>query len=264
MRSDIKQKTFDIVFKADTRAGKLFDVCLLIAILLSVTITILESVPAFNQRYKSFFLFLEWIFTLIFLSEYLLRIWVTPQKRKYILSFFGLIDLLSILPAFLSIIFIGAHSLIIIRAFRLLRVFRILKVTRYTKAGQLLTKAIIASRAKIGVFLFSVLLIVLLVGTLMYIVEGKEHGFNSIPQATYWAIVTLTTVGYGDLTPQTAFGQFISSIVMILGYAIIAVPTGIISVELAKSQVTNRICLSCMHEDHDSDAIYCKHCGEKL
>ncbi len=264
MQSNIKQKTFDIVFEADTKAGKLFDVCLLIAILLSVAVTIMESVPNFNLEYGSAFLLFEWLFTFIFLLEYVLRVWVTPKKKKYIFSFFGIIDLLSILPAFLSLVFIGAHSLIIIRAFRLLRVFRILKVTRYTKAGQLLTKAIVASKAKIGVFLFSVLLIVLFVGTLMYIVEGKKNGFNSIPQATYWAIVTLTTVGYGDLTPQTALGQFISSIVMILGYAIIAVPTGIISVELAKSQVSNRICPSCMHEDHDSDAVFCKHCGEKL
>jgi voltage-gated potassium channel len=264
MQNSTKEKLFEIIFEADTREGKIFDLCILIFILLSVAIVVIESVPGYRDQYGVLFLQLEWIFTIIFLIEYIFRIIVAPKRLNYIFSFYGIIDLLSILPAFLAIIFTGAHSLIIIRAIRLLRIFRILKVTRYSKAGKQLAKAIVASREKIGVFLFAVLIVVLLVGTIMYIVEGEANGYISIPKSTYWAVVTLTTVGYGDLTPQTPLGQFLSSFVMIMGYAIIAVPTGIISVEIARAQTTARVCHSCMKEDHDNDAIYCKYCGDKL
>jgi voltage-gated potassium channel len=264
MINSLRQKIFDIIFEADTRPGKYFDLSILAIILLSVAIVILESVPEYRLNYGRLFIQLEWTFTIIFLLEYLLRIAVTPNRIAYIFSFFGIIDLLAILPAFLALVFTGAHSLLIIRAIRLLRVFRILKVTRYSKAGLQLAKAISSSRAKIGVFLFAVLIVVILVGTLMYIIEGEENGYTSIPKSIYWAVVTLTTVGYGDLTPHTPLGQFLSSLVMIMGYAIIAVPTGIISVELARAQVTTQVCTNCMCDDHDSDALFCKRCGEKL
>jgi voltage-gated potassium channel len=264
MPQKLKNKLFEIIFEADTRSGKAFDIGLLIIICLSIIVVVLESVPGLRSSYGHFFYVLEWTFTTIFLIEYILRIAVTPKKWQYIFSFFGLIDLLAILPAFIAIFLVGAHSLIIIRTFRLLRVFRILKVSRYTNAGQTLVKALRASRAKIGVFLFAVVIVVIFVGTLMYLIEGEANGYTSIPKSIYWAVVTLTTVGYGDLTPQTAFGQFISSLVMILGYAIIAVPTGIISVEMAKASTNTQVCPLCLNSVHDDDAVYCKKCGEVL
>lgn len=266
MSKQLKNQLFDILFEADTRSGKIFNISILIIICLSILVVLLESVPLYRTNYKHMFNYLEWTFTIVFLIEYLLRIYTTQKKWRYIFSFFGIIDLLAILPAFIAFFFAGAHSLIIIRSFRLLRVFRILKVSRYTKAGLTLSRAINSSMAKIGVFLFAVLTTVILVGTVMYLIEGEENGYTSIPKSIYWAIVTLTTVGYGDLTPQSAFGQFVSSLVMILGYAIIAVPTGIISVEIAKSSnITNtQVCPSCMESGHEDDAIFCKHCGEKI
>ena len=264
MSARLKQKIFEVIFEANSKPGRVFDISLLVIILLSVAVVLLESVPGYRVSHGRLFIQIEWLFTGIFVIEYLLRIIVAPSRIRYIFSFFGIIDLLAILPVFLALVFTGAQSFLVIRAFRLLRVFRILKVTRYSKAGQHLAKAIVASRAKIGVFLFFIVILVLLVGTMMYIVEGEQNGFLSIPKSAYWAVVTLTTVGYGDLTPQTALGQFLSSFVMIMGYAIIAVPTGIISVELARAQITTRVCKSCMHEDHDHDASFCKHCGEQL
>lgn len=267
MEENIKQRLFDILFEADTRAGKIFNVSILIVICLSILVVLLESVPGYGIRFNTLFVVLEWTFTTVFLIEYALRIYTTRKRWRYIFSFFGLIDLLAILPAFIAFFFAGAHSLIVIRSFRLLRVFRILKVSRYTRAGQTLSKAIRSSTAKIGVFLFAVVTIVVLVGTVMYLIEGEENGFVSIPKSIYWAIVTLTTVGYGDITPQSAFGQFVSSLVMILGYAIIAVPTGIISVEIARSSEDNlntQVCPHCMESGHDDDAVFCKHCGEKI
>jgi len=265
MTDQLKKKLFDILFEADTRQGKAFNISILVIICLSILVVLLESVPAYTIRYKRLFIILEWTFTGIFLIEYVLRIYTTRNRWRYIFSFFGIVDLLAILPAFIAFFLVGAHSLIVIRSFRLLRVFRILKVNRYTRAGQTLSKAIQSSMAKIGVFLFAVVTIVVLVGTIMYLIEGEANGFVSIPKSIYWSIVTLTTVGYGDLTPQTAFGQFVSSLVMILGYAIIAVPTGIISVEIAKSSNQNtQVCPHCMESGHDDDAIFCKHCGEKV
>ncbi|MBN1118083.1 MAG: ion transporter [Bacteroidales bacterium] len=261
----LRKRLFDIVFEADTRAGKTFDIALLIIISLSILVVLLESVPKIRHSYYHLLKMIEWGFTIIFLMEYLVRILISYKRWKYITSFYGIIDFISILPAFLSLIFVGAHSLIIVRAFRLLRVFRVLKVSRYTNAGQTLVKALAASRAKISVFLFAIITIVLFVGTLMYIIEGEANGFTSIPKAIYWAIVTLTTVGYGDLTPATTIGQFISSILMIIGYAIIAVPTGIITVELSKNlNKSTQVCPSCYKENHDEDAVYCKKCGSRL
>jgi voltage-gated potassium channel len=259
-----RKKLFEIIFEADTKAGKTFDIILLIIICLSVFIVILESVPRIRSSYGSLLFIAEWIFTIVFLIEYLMRVSVAPNRYRYIISFYGIIDFIAILPAFLAIFIVGAQSLVIIRSFRLLRVFRILKVSRYTSAGQSLVKALSASKEKISVFLFTVLTIVLFLGTIMYLVEGEENGFSSIPKGIYWAIVTITTVGYGDLTPVTTFGQFVSSILMILGYAIIAVPTGIISVELIKAENSTQVCPECMKEGHDDGAVYCKFCGSKL
>ncbi len=260
----IKKKLFEIIFEADTKSGKAFDVVLLIVICLSVLVVILESVPGYRKNYGSTLSLAEWIFTIIFLIEYMLRVFVAPNRFKYITSFYGVIDFIAILPAFMSIFIVGAQGLVIVRSFRLLRVFRILKISRYTSAGQSLVRALAASRAKISVFLFAVLTIVLFIGTIMYLIEGEKNGFTSIPKAIYWSIVTITTVGYGDLTPVTTFGQFISSILMILGYAIIAVPTGIISVEIIKSSENTQVCPQCMKEGHDEGAVYCKYCGSQL
>ncbi len=261
---NLKRKIFDIIFEADTKAGKIFDISLLVFICMSVLVVVLESVPEIRLRYHDLLYTIEWVFTIIFSLEYLLRVFITPKKLGYIFSFYGLIDFIAILPTFIAIIISGAHSLIIIRAFRLLRVFRILKISRYTNAGQSLVKALQASKAKIGVFLFVVLTLVLFMGTLMYLIEGESNGFTSIPKAIYWAIVTITTVGYGDLTPTTTIGQLLSSTLMILGYAIIAVPTGIITVEMSRLNKNTQVCPSCLKEGHDDDATFCKSCGDKL
>lgn len=260
----LRTKIFEVVFEADTSTGKLFNLSLLITICLSVLVVVLESVPSISENHLGLLKVLEWIFTIIFTVEYIFRIVVTDKPIKYIFSFFGIIDLLAILPTFIIIFFSGAHSLLIIRAFRLLRVFRILKITRYSNAGRSLGRALIASRAKIGVFLFAVVMVVIFFGTIMYLIEGEKNGFTSIPKAIYYTIVTLTTVGFGDITPQTALGQFLSSIVMILGYAIIAVPTGIISVEIAKNATNTQVCPNCLWSGHDDDASYCKKCGAEI
>lgn len=263
-KSKFRKKLFEIIFEADTQSGKIFDVALLIIILLSVLIVVLESVPAIRNNHAGLLIALELVFTAIFTLEYLLRIFVTDKPVKYIFSFFGVIDLLAILPAFLAVFITGAHSLIIIRTFRLIRVFRILKVSRYIKAAQNLSQALVASKAKIGVFLFAVMIIVIFLGAIMYLVEGEKNGFTSIPKSIYYTIVTLTTVGFGDITPQTTLGQIISSVVMIMGYAIIAVPTGIISVEIARNAQNTQVCPECMKTGHDENAKHCKYCGGEL
>ncbi len=267
MKKKLRENLFEIIFEADTPAGKLFDITLLIVILLSIIAVIGESIPALRENHGRTFLILEWTFTLIFTVEYILRIFTARKRLHYVVSFFGIIDLLAIMPAFLGIFIIGARSLLVIRAIRLLRIFRVFKISRYLSAGDILVRALRSSREKIGVFLFTVLMVILLVGTLMYLIEGEKHGFTSIPKSIYWAIVTLTTVGYGDITPQTAIGQFLSGILMIIGYAIIAVPTGIISVEIARSEMrkpSTQVCPGCMSEGHDAGAIYCKFCGTRL
>lgn len=259
----VRHKLFKVVFETDTRAGKHFDVFLLWIILLSVIVVMLESIPEIGKEYSDIFFAIEWCMTIIFSIEYLLRIWISPKPFRYIFSFWGLIDLLSILPTYLSLFFLDYHYLIVVRIFRLLRVFRILKLARFSAESQLLATALKASLHKLSVFLVSVITIVVFLGTIMYVVEGGEEGFTSIPQSIYWAIVTVTTVGYGDMVPHTVFGKFISSIAMIIGYAIIAVPTGIISVEMARSASHKKTCVNCKHQN-DADAVYCNSCGEKL
>lgn len=262
--NNIRKKLFEIIFEADTKTGKIFNISLLTIIVISVVVVLLESVPQIRKDFGNILHIIEWIITIIFTIEYILRISITKAKLKYITSFYGIVDLLSVLPSYMITFITGAQSLLVIRAIRLLRIFRILKISRYTSAGQTLTKAIVNSRAKIGVFLFSVFTIVLIIGTLMYLIEGEKNGFISIPKSIYWAIVTLTTVGYGDLTPQTTLGQFLSGMVMILGYAIIAVPTGIISVEISKTKTNTQICPECLYSQHDNDAVYCKKCGSEI
>ena len=267
MNSQLKEKIYKIIFEADTKPGKTFDVFILFLIVFSIAAVILDSIPAVHVKYGTLLYIIEWVITFFFTVEYVLRIWVVQHPSKYIFSFYGIIDLLAILPSFLGIFLSGAHGLIIIRAIRLLRVFRLFKLTRYTREANSLILALKASRTKISVFLFTVMTITIVIGTMMYLVEGEEHGFTSIPKGIYWAIVTLTTVGYGDIAPETNLGQFLASFVMIIGYGIIAVPTGIVTAEIAlakKRPVSHISCKNCLKEEHDSDAEYCKHCGESL
>lgn len=259
---------YETIFESDTAAGKLFDVTILILIIASVTVIILESVQEFRDRFLPYLAPVEWFFTIVFTLEYAARIWTVPYKRKYIFSFFGIIDLLSILPSYLALFIPGAQSLMVIRSVRLLRVFRVLKLSRYIGGGQYLVTALQASRHKIIVFLFTVVTTVIIMGTIMYLIEGPENGFTSIPRSIYWSIVTMTTVGYGDIAPRTDIGQLFASILMILGYGVIAVPTGIVSAEMVnlkgRDKISNQTCPHCLKEGHDSDAVFCKFCGGKL
>lgn len=260
-----RTKLHEIIFEADTPEGKTFDIALLIFIVLSVIAVLLDSVISINIRYGYFLMLAEWLFTIIFTVEYILRIISTKRASKYIFSFYGIIDLLAILPTYLSLILAGSQFLIVIRIVRLLRVFRVLKLARFVKASNLLVIAVKQSRYKIIVFLEVVFTLVIIMGSLMYLIEGPENGFTNIPKSIYWAIVTLTTVGYGDIAPQTFIGQTLASFIMITGYAIIAVPTGIITVEMAKVQNLNTlVCQNCNKTGHDDNAGFCKYCGEKL
>ncbi len=259
-----------IIFEADTPAGKLFDIVLLIVILLSIIAVALETLPSLSPEWKRALFILEWGFTIFFTIEYFLRIYTVLRPMKYIKSFYGIIDLLAILPTYLSIFFVGSQSLMMIRALRLLRVFRIFKMAHFIDQGNVIFKSLRASITKISVFLYFIILSVCIFGSVMYLVEGGSNSeFDSIPRSIYWAIVTVTTVGFGDITPQTSIGQFLSAILMIMGYAVIAVPTGIVSSEMVKSNLTsadvsNQCCPYCSTEGHDVDAKHCKDCGEKL
>lgn len=267
MNNSFKNELYEIVFEADTPKGKAFDIVLLLLIFLSIIFVALESVQTIAQKHGLLLFYLEWGITIFFSIEYFLRIFIVINKRSYILSYYGLIDLLSILPSFIGIFFTGAQGLVVIRALRLLRIFRILKLSRYVQDSTTIIAALKASKTKILVFLYTVILIVIIIGTIMYLIEGEENGFNSIPEGIYWAIVTLTTVGYGDIAPATTIGRFIASFVMILGYGIIAVPTGIVTAEFAlgiKKPVTTQVCPDCLFEGHDEDAKYCKKCGFEL
>ncbi|MEM1124175.1 MAG: ion transporter [Bacteroidota bacterium] len=263
-----KEKIHEIIFEADTPQGKYFDIFLMIMILASVTVVMLESITELQVSYQRTFTILEWVFTAFFTIEYVLRLYCVYNPMKYARSFYGIIDLLSILPTYLSLVISGTHTLMVIRALRLFRVLRIFKLGHFLKEGHLIADALRASRAKITVFLVFILLVVMVMGSLMYLVESEQNsGFTSIPRSIYWAIVTLTTVGYGDIAPQTSFGQFIAAAIMIMGYVVIAVPTGIVSTELlnqAQIQHNTQCCRYCGEEGHDDDAVFCKYCGEKL
>lgn len=260
------QKTiYKVIFHTDTRAGKLFDVILLITILISVLIVMLDSVREVREQYIVFLQSIEWSITIIFSVEYILRIWSHPHPKRYIFSFYGIIDLLAALPTYLALVLAGTHYLAVIRALRLFRIFRILKLEKFTDAGSAIYIALKQSRDRISVFLYSIFIIVIVIGSFMYLIEGPEYGFTSIPRSIYWAIVTLTTVGYGDISPGTNFGQFIASLIMILGYSIIAVPTGIVSAEMARMKLEKqKKCPGCGRHTHDEDADYCKNCGSEL
>lgn len=261
-----KQRLYEIIFEADTRAGRLFDIALIIMILLSIALVMLESMEGFRNDYQVPLKMAEWTITIIFTVEYFTRIWLVKHPTRYIFSLYGIIDLLAILPSYLVLIISGGQSLIVIRAIRLLRVFRILKLTRYMQAGRYLALAMFRSREKILIFLFFILTITVIFGTMMYLLEGEENGFTSIPTSIYWAIVTLTTVGYGDISPVTGIGQFLASVIMILGYSIIAVPTGIVTSEMIqpKQRSNSQVCENCLYDRHDDDAQYCKKCGTSL
>lgn len=263
----LRERLHEIIFEADTPAGKWFDVLLLVFIFGSVLMVALESIPELQVKYKDTFQILEWVFTIIFTIEYVLRLWTVNKPWHYARSFYGIIDLLSILPLYLSFFIAGTQYFVTIRALRLLRVFRILKLANFMQNGQAITQALLNSRSKIIVFLYFMMIIVTIIGSVMYFIEGTVNSnFSSIPASIYWAIVTVTTVGYGDISPITPLGQFISSILMILGYAVIAVPTGIVSVEIAdvNNKMNTQHCPSCGKEGHDNDAEFCKFCGEDL
>lgn len=264
----LKEKIHEIIFEADTPAGKLFDVALIVVILLSVVAVMLETVPSFQAKHGHLLYILEWVFTIFFTIEYALRLYCVYHPMKYARSFFGIIDLMAILPTYFSFFIVGAQSLLVIRILRLMRIFRIFKLGHFLAEGDQLYRALKASRAKITVFMLFVVLLVTIIGAIMYLVEGGQEssGFSSIPQSIYWAIVTLTTVGYGDITPLSDLGKFLSAVVMILGYAVLAVPTGIVSVELFKryKKQNTQACRFCAAEGHDDDAVFCKYCGERL
>ena len=257
-----------IIFEADTPAGKAFDVALLMAILISVSVVMLESVSAIRESYGTFLDVAEWVFTLLFTAEYLLRLACVPAPTRYARSFFGIVDLVAILPTYLSLLLPGAQSMLVIRGLRLLRIFRVFKLGQFLGEASILQDALASSRHKITVFLGTVLILVTILGAAMYLIEGEEHGFSNIPISVYWAIVTMTTVGYGNIAPETAMGRTLAAIVMILGYAIIAVPTGIVTAEIVETaagrRVTTRHCPGCLTEGHDRNARYCKDCGAAL
>lgn len=269
-KKDWRYRVHEIIYEADTPMGKLFDIILLILILLSVIVVMLESVASIDIKYHELFLVIEWVITIFFTIEYIARIVTVKKPSKYIFSFYGIIDFLSTIPLYLSLIFVGSNYLITVRALRLLRVFRILKVTRYVGEGNKLKKALIESRAKIFIFIFAVLIVAIIAGTLMYLIEGEESGFNNIPVSVYWCIVTLTTVGFGDIAPITPVGQFLATLIMILGYGVIAVPTGIVGARYVKGSsddyvhLNSQSCQHCGSQKHMDNAKYCHSCGEKL
>ncbi len=260
-------RLYEIIFEADTPAGKLFDVVLIWCIILSVIVVFLESIQELGEKYAYYFHLFEWIFTILFSIEYIFRLISVRKPQRYALSFYGVIDFLAIIPTYLSLIIAGSQYLLVIRVLRLLRVFRVFKIRPLLAQAEILTRALKASQSKIAVFLFTVLTMIVVIGAIMYVVEGPVNGFTSIPTSMYWAIVTMTTVGYGDISPQTPIGQMLASIVMIIGYSIIAVPTGIVTVEIAEASrksITTQVCPECLKEGHDRDAVYCKYCSAKL
>jgi voltage-gated potassium channel len=266
---DWRKKIHEIIYESDTREGRLFDIVLIWVIVISIVLVMLESVKSLDEKYHDFFYYSEWIITILFTIEYILRILTVNKPAKYIFSFYGIIDLLSTLPMYISLISGGAHALLLLRSIRLLRIFTILKMSSFVGASLRLRQAIYGSRFKIMVFLSTVIILCIIIGTIMYVIEGESSGFTSIPVSMYWAIVTLTTVGYGDIAPQTPLGQFLASVVMVLGYGIIAIPTGIVTSEFTKQdrdaiQLNTQSCPNCAADKHRDNAEYCYSCGSKL
>ncbi len=264
-RSPLQNKLHEVIFGTETPAGKTFDLFLIIAICLSVITVIADSAGFFSDQYYVYARAVEWIFTIIFTGEYIARLYCSPHPSKYAKSFYGVVDLLSILPSYLALIFTGAQYFLIIRLLRVLRLFRILKLIRYSSDANLLVRSLMQSGRKIQIFLFTVIILAIISGSFMFAIEGPENGFNSIPESIYWSIVTITTVGYGDLTPHTVFGKLVASMIMITGYSIIAVPTGILTAEIANElrlDRSNKKCDNCGRAGHETDAVHCKFCGE--
>ena len=267
-----RDATYRIIFEAETRLGKLFDIALILAILSSVTVVMLDSVPEIAERHHGALRFAEWFFTGVFTIEYMARIWCVASKKKYALSFFGIVDLLSVIPTYLSLLIPGIEVLADVRILRVVRVFRILKLVQYMGEAEVLVATLKASRFKIAVFLITVMSIVVVIGSMIYLIEGPENGFTSIPRGLYWSVVTLTTVGYGDVTPQTGLGQALAVILMIMGYALIAVPTGLFSAEFVQqnkapqeqSRPPAQSCPGCGTLEADQQADYCRYCGQRL
>lgn len=262
-----REYLYEVIFGTDTPAGKRFDLVLIYMILLSVAALMLDSVGAVHQRFGGLLFLVEWGFTLIFTCEYIVRIYCTPNIRRYLTSFYGLIDLISVMPSYLSLFIPGANFLLIVRLMRVLRVFRVLKLVRYLSEANVLIRSMAMARRKIFVFFITVLVLSTVFGALMFVVEGPENGFTSIPRSIYWTIVTITTVGYGDITPQTTLGQVIASAAMLTGYSILAVPTGILTAELFQEMTRERQfarCTQCENGGHERDARHCKHCGAVL
>ncbi len=266
--SSWREVLYEVIFKADTVAGKSFDIAVIVIIALSVITVIINTVDSIEQEYGNILHIAEWVFTIIFTIEYILRLICCKRPAAYARSFFGIVDLFAILPTYISLFLPSSHVLVVIRILRVLRIFRVLKLVKYIGESELLIDALRSSRRKITVFLFSVITIVIIFGSVMYIVESERNGFNNIPQSIYWAVVTLTTVGYGDVVPQTQIGKAISMIIMVMGYGILAVPTGIVTAEITKAmghnKVTSNFCEGCGYRWHDDDAHYCKHCGNTL
>ena len=265
-KSTLRERCRLIIFEADTPLGKGFDVTLIVFILLSVASVMMASVESLMDRFGSFLIWLEWTFTIAFTIEYLLRVWTVKQPLFYIRSFYGIVDLAALLPTYLSLFVVDAEYLIVIRMLRVMRVFRILKLIQYLEGSSMIMKALRASGPKITVFVMAVVVLVVIIGSLMYVIEGHKHGFSSIPMSIYWAVVTLTTVGYGDIAPVTPLGKILASMVMIMGYAIIAVPTGIVTAELTRADrsTTTLSCRNCSAEAHPDGAKFCYQCGHDL
>jgi voltage-gated potassium channel len=265
-RSQWRDTLYTVIFEAETPAGKWFDIILIVSILASVLAVMLDSISSVNAPHGHILVAIEWFFTIIFTIEYILRLICVGRPLLYATSFFGVVDLLAIIPTYISLFIPGSEYLLVVRILRILRIFRVLKLVQFMREALLLMRALRASARKIIVFLFTVLTLVVILGSLMYLIEGVENGFTSIPRSVYWAIVTLTTVGYGDISPQTSLGQILAAFIMILGYSIIAVPTGIVTVELsqASNKKATQSCRDCSAEGHDSDAEFCKYCGAKL
>ena len=270
----LRERLYKIIFEYDSAAGRRFDTWLFVLILASLAVVLVDSVESYRQRFGTALTLLEWGFTLIFAVEYLTRLYCSPKRLRYAFSFFGLIDLLAVLPSLLALFFPASQYLMVVRILRLLRIFRVLKLVEYSSEAGVLIEALLRSRRKIFVFIATLMTIVVIFGALMYVVEGPEHGFNSIPTGMYWAVVTMATVGFGDIAPHTALGRFIASVLILIGYSIIAVPTGIYTAELANGmrqaeanrhrRDDDRGCMVCGHEEHDSRAIYCNRCGHEL
>ncbi len=266
-RDPLRARLHEIIFEADTAAGRFFDLALIWCILLSVAAVMLDSVAAVRARYGTALMIVEWVFTVLFTVEYLLRLWCIGKPLRYARSFFGVVDLLAVLPTYLSLVLPVSRYLLVIRMLRVLRIFRVLKLVQYMDEAQLMIRALRAAGRKIIVFFATVLTLVVIFGSVMYIIEGEPNGFTSIPRSVYWAVVTMTTVGYGDISPQTAVGQTIAAVIMLIGFTIIAVPTGIVASEMARASrgMTNtQVCPECAVEGHADDALHCKACGAPL